>query len=207
MTRFRDLTTRRKIAVGVLGAVVLIVALLAAGIAFLNFGHGSVQNAAQVENPIQGFAPWPSSEYEIKAAMLFNFAQFVKWPAAPKGQFTIGILGEDPFGSAFDQMLQSSEVGGRKMVIKRSREASDLTGCQIVFIPSSEQARVAEILARLAGPRVLMVGEHKGFVKQGGAIGFATAGGKVTFEINNKAAQDAGLEISPRLLNLSRPSR
>lgn len=206
MTRFRSLSTRRKIAVVLLGAAVLIVALLAAGMAFLNFGHGSDQNAVQAQNPGQGFAPWPSTEYEIKAAMLLNFAGFVKWPA-PKGQFTIGILGQDPFGSAFDQMLQGREVGGRKMVIIRSREAGDLTGCQIVFIPMSEQAKVAEILARLRGAHVLTVGEHEGFVKQGGAIGFSTAGGKVRFEINTGAARDAGLEINPRLLQLSQPAR
>lgn len=120
MTRFRELSTRRKIAVVLLGAAVLSVALLAAGMAFLNFGHGSDQNAVQAQNPGQGFAPWPSTEYEIKAAMLLNFA---------------------------------------------------------------------------------------GFVKQGGAIGFSTAGGRVRFEINTGAARDAGLEINPRLLQLSPPAR
>ena len=197
MTRFRNLSRRRKIAVVVLGAVVLIVALLGAGMVCLNFGHGSVQ--------IPGRAP--TLEYEIKAAMLFKFGEFVKWPAVAAGQFTIGILGDDPFGGAFDQMLQGGMIQGRKLAIKRSGEAAELRDCQIVFIPISEQARVSEILASLAGAHILTVGEHEGFVQQGGAIGFTAAGNKVRFEINSGAAQGAGLEINSRLLKLSQPVR
>src|SRR3990172_10053935 len=46
------------------------------------------------------------SEYQVKAAILFNFAKFVEWPDAafpdPATPIIIGVLGEDPFGSALD---------------------------------------------------------------------------------------------------------
>src|SRR5688572_23920333 len=42
----------------------------------------------------------PLTEYQVKAAYLFNFGQFVEWPAAayssPTAPFVIGIVGEDP---------------------------------------------------------------------------------------------------------------
>ena len=144
-----------------------------------------------------------AEEYAFKATCLFNFTQFVKWPAAAGGQFTIGILGDDPFGGTLEKIIQGEAIGGRKLAVRRSRKAEELKGCQVVFISSSERANTGAILASLAGANVLTVGEHEGFVKQGGAIGFISEGTKVRFEINNGAAQRAGLEISSRLLKLA----
>ena len=146
-------------------------------------------------------------EYEVKAAFLANFTQFVKWPAAAFSEagapFAIGILGNDPFGGALEKIAQTRTVAGRKIVIRRGRRAEELRNCQVVFIAKSERANGAAIVASLAGTHILTVGEHDGFVKQGGTIGFTSGGGKVGFEINNGAARSAGLEISSRLLKLA----
>src|ERR1700689_1427913 len=66
------------------------------------------------------FAQTPvSREYQIKAAFLFNFAQFVEWPATTytnAGQpFTIGVLGEDPFGPALEQTIQGETIHSHKL--------------------------------------------------------------------------------------------
>ena len=147
--------------------------------------------------------PAAAPEYDVKAAFLFNFTQFVKWPPGPGGQFTIGILGDDPFGGALDKIIQGATVNGRKLAVKRSRKADDLKGCQVVFVPGGSGGNFAGALAALAGANILTVGEHDGFVKQGGTIGFVTEGEKVRFEINTGAAQRSGLEISSRLLKLA----
>ena len=136
-----------------------------------------------------------ASEYDLKAAYLYNFVQFVKWPAGGSG--TIGVLGDDPFGGKLEAALQG------KLSVKRSRKPEDLRGCKVVFISNSERGSVAGILASLAGTSVLTVGESEGFVKQGGIIGFIMDGEKVRFEINTRAAQRGGLEISSRLLKLA----
>ncbi len=143
------------------------------------------------------------SEYEIKAAFLFNFVQFVKWPPTSGGQMTIGILGDDPFGGALERTIQGESVNGRKLAVRRARKAEDLKGCQIVFVSNSEGGNLSAILATLAEANVLTVGEQDGFVKQGGTIGFTSGGGKVRFEINTGAARRASLEISSRLLKLA----
>jgi uncharacterized protein DUF4154 len=146
------------------------------------------------------------SEYDVKAAFLFNFVQFVKWPGKPdaSGPITIGILGDDPFGGALESAVQGQSVGGRRIAIKRSRSVDALKGCQLVFISKSEKGRVGEILGSLQGTSSLTVGETEGFTRQGGMIGFTMEGGKVRFEINSGAAQRAGLEISSRLLRLAK---
>ena len=47
------------------------------------------------------------SEYQLKAAFVYNFAKFVDWPpkvySGPQSPFSICILGTDPFGSVIWQ--------------------------------------------------------------------------------------------------------
>jgi hypothetical protein len=61
-------------------------------------------------------------EYEVKAAFMYNFLKFIDWPAekmASNGnQIIIGIIGQDPFGSAAD-ILKDKKVEDRDVVIKR----------------------------------------------------------------------------------------
>ena len=39
-----------------------------------------------------------SSEYQVKAAYLYNFAKLVDWPAPANGPVVIAVFGRDPFG-------------------------------------------------------------------------------------------------------------
>jgi YfiR/HmsC-like len=148
------------------------------------------------------------SEYEVKAAFLGNFIQFVKWPAkafADAGSpFTICIVGSDSFGGALERAVAGQTVGGRKVAIKRSRRPDDLRSAQVVFVCKSERGRIGEILGGLQGANVLSVGESDDFARQGGVINFVMESDKVRFEVNTGAAQRAGLELSSKLLRLGK---
>jgi len=60
-------------------------------------------------------------EYEVKAAFMYNFLKFVDWPenkAKNNNQIVIGIIGQDPFGSAAD-ILKDKKVEERNVILKR----------------------------------------------------------------------------------------
>jgi hypothetical protein len=147
------------------------------------------------------------SEAEVKSAFILNFAQFSKWPskafADADAPLTVAVFGDDPLGSALDRTCRGQDVGGRKVIIKRTRRLEDLKNCQLVFISRSESGRLDEILSTIQGGNVLTVGESDRFTRQGGAIGFVMEGDRVRFEINGSAARRAGIDISSRLLKLS----
>jgi hypothetical protein len=160
-------------------------------------------------SPLDSSAQTPiSKEYQIKAAFLFNFAQFVEWPSESYTNadqpFTIGILGEDPFGPALEQTIEGETIHSRKLIILRSQRAEDLKDCQIIFISKSEKSRVADILPKLTSRRILTVSEIPGFTSRGGIINFYLDDNKVRFEINRANAQRAGLLISSQLLSLGK---
>lgn len=147
-------------------------------------------------------------EHQVKAAFLVKFALFVQWPESGAADrlapFTIGILGEDPFGPEFDSAIRSQTANGRPFAAKRLSSLAGAGDCQILFISRSEESRVREILAALQHSKVLTVSEMDGFGQRGGMINFTTVEGKIRLEINPDAAKRAGLKVSAKLLQVSR---
>jgi hypothetical protein len=154
-------------------------------------------------------APTASSptEYQVKAAFLYNFARFVEWPAEPRhdpgAPFVIAILGRDPFGAVLDETVAGKTVAGRPIEVRRIPRVDEARDAQIVFISPSERPNTDAILKALVRPGVLTVGDMDGFAQRGGAINFTLQARKVRFEINPAAAEQAGLKMSSQLLKLA----
>ncbi len=150
-------------------------------------------------------------EYQLKAAFLFNFAKFIEWPpssfANPQSTFEICILGNDPFGTAMDDLLRGKVVAEHPVVVTRRKGIEDARHCQILFISSSEQKRLPAILEALKGTNTLAIGETDGFAASGGVIQFTLEEQHVRFIINTDAAGRAGLQISSKLLALAKVVR
>jgi YfiR/HmsC-like len=148
------------------------------------------------------------SEYDVKAAFLFHFAQFVEWPAdafhdadSPLKYCTIG---EDPFRGALDETLKGKSVAHHPLQVQHLIGKGQISGCQILFIGAAEQKRLGEELTSANGHPVLSVGETEHFTTDGGMIGFLMENNKVRFDINLEAAEHAKLKISARLLLLAK---
>lgn len=144
------------------------------------------------------------TEYDVKAAFLFNFSQFVDWPepafADARAPLVIGVLGSDPFGGGLDEIVRGESVNGRPLVVRRYQRVADVDTCHILFIDRSEQERLGDILASLRGRSILTVGDFDGFARAGGVVRFVTAGNKIRLHVNLDAARAANLTISSKLL-------
>lgn len=166
-----------------------------------------------------------SREYQIKAAFLYNFIKFVDWPKEkatdPNAPLTIGIIGKDPFQDAFEP-VGDKDTKGRKVLIKRfkpweelkksgekdksllDREIEALRKCHLLFICSSEEKNLKEIINLVKDHSILTVGEMNGFLESGGIINFVMEEQKVRFEINVTNAKRAKLQIRSQLLRLAK---
>jgi len=147
------------------------------------------------------------SEYQLKAAFVYNFAKFVDWPpkvySGPQSPFSICILGTDPFGSVIDDTLRGKTVADHPVVVRRDKDATAARHCQIVFVSASERHRLPDVFASLKGGNALIVGDVDGFAAAGGAIELTLQDSRVRFAINPGAADGAGLKISSQLLALA----
>jgi hypothetical protein len=149
-----------------------------------------------------------SSEYQVKAAFLFHFAQFVDWPPesfqGAGSPLTYCTVGGDPFRGALDSSLSGKTIEGRPVRVMHFKEATEIRGCQILFVGAADKKFVSGTLTSLNRSPVLTVGESAQFAQEGGMIGFLLEDNKVRFDINLEAAEGAKLKISARLLALAR---
>lgn len=147
------------------------------------------------------------SEYQLKAAFLFNFAKFVEWPprafASDTSPIVVGVLGQNPFGADLESTVQNKAINNRPFTIKEFRSAAEATNCHILFISTSEKEHLPEILEPLQGASVLTVSESPNFIESGGIINFVREGNKIRFQVSDEAAKRAGLKISSKLLSLA----
>ena len=145
-----------------------------------------------------------AQEYDLKAAFLFNFAQFVDWPvdafAEASSPITIGILGADPFGARLDSLVAGETVKNRRLVVRRYRSIDQIDDCQILFVAAPEAGQMSQIVKALANRSVLTVGETKDFTTRSGVVGFELSQRRVRLRINLDAATAARLTISSKLL-------
>jgi len=176
----------RRLASGALAIAVLVVSALR-GI-----------DAAENEAP---------TETEVKAAMIYNFAQFVEWPEnepkAPPSSFVIGVFGEDPIEMSLEDTLKGESFENRAVQVRHLAKPNDAKACDILFVSQSQRRRTPEILEAIRGSSTLTIGDSEDFVAMGGMIAFMKQGNRVRFQINPDAAARAGLKISSKLLRLA----
>lgn len=141
------------------------------------------------------------AEYRVKAAYLYNFVKFVEWPLPESSApLTICVAGRNPFGNLLENLVRGELVNGRRLNARVILEPD--RDCAAVFVP--EGAATSAYLRAARGQPILTIGESGSFIAQGGMARFYIEGGNVRFEINPGAAEQAGLRISSRLLQLAR---
>ena len=149
-----------------------------------------------------------SAEYDLKAAFLFRFTQFVDWPpeafAAASTPITIGVLGADPFGNSLDEIVANEVAHNRRLLVRRFRDVEDVDSCQVLFIGSSEAHRQERVLSALDHRSILTVGETADFTTRSGMIGFVLQGNRLRLSINLSAVRAARLTVSSKLLRQAR---
>jgi hypothetical protein len=154
--------------------------------------------------------------YDLEAAYLVHFLEFVDWPADsfadPKAPFVIGILGEDPFGSRLARLTEGKLINQRQVVLKYfgrfdPGDEEILKTCHILFVAESEKDRLSTILKLVRRAHVLTVSEIDKFPLFGGILGFDQEGRKIHLSFNPKAAKTAQLKVSARLAQVCKTYR
>jgi hypothetical protein len=153
------------------------------------------------------FQPTVSKEYQVKAIFLFNFSQFVEWPASSfsdaKSPLVIGIWGDNPFGSYLKETINDETVKGRPLIIQYCRNTEDIKSCHILFFNERTGNKAEQILTGIKGKNILTVSDADNFIQQGGMVRFFTENNKIRMQINTKATGASNLTISSNLLRLA----
>jgi len=149
----------------------------------------------------------PTIEYNLKAQILFIFADLAEWPTnafpSANAPFVIGILGSDPWKGKLQQRLADldfNRVKGRALVCTNYQDELGARNCHLLFISKSEKSsRVSQILQSLKALAVFTVVETDQPTKSNAVI-IMYVKGNLRYMVNQKAAADAKLKMKPDLL-------
>ena len=165
-------------------------------------------HAVTLAPPVSAETSPVSQEYKVKAAFLYNFSMFVEWPADvvkadTVSPFVICVIGKNPFGDFLDG-FQGRRTKNRPIRIHYADHVKDIGNCQMLFVSSSEQIRLKEIMDMVKDRRgVLTVSDIPGFLQAGGAINLVHVADKMKFDINIKVTKQYGFSINHQLLNMA----
>ena len=161
---------------------------------------------------LYAYARGEPSEYEVKAAFIFNFAKFVEWPetALPANEtLNICFVGKDKTTDAL-QLMHQREAQGHALKIVDVTDELDIAlnhQCHILFMSMREKKRQQQWLAKVQHQATLTIADNLDFIKQGGMIGLYTEAQRVQFVVNQSVTQNTGLKLSARMLQLARVPR
>jgi hypothetical protein len=150
-----------------------------------------------------------AQEHIIKTGFLYNFAKFIEWPPfvfpSASSELNICLIGPDSFGDAIES-INGKSVDSHPVRVRRIKSVEEIKrsgDCHILFIGHSDKDEIAEVLQKIRKKPILTVGDQESAAESGVDITMITVEEKVRFQINNKAASEAGIKISSKLLRLA----
>ena len=146
------------------------------------------------------------SEYEVKAALLYRAAKFVRWSSDADAQrnlsFRICVLGSartvDTISKLEGKRIHSRDVDVRRVTAGTARSER----CDVLFFSESEDVDPAAVVGGLQRP-VLTVGESREFVERSGVMSMLLIDNRMQILINQKTAEASDIEFSSQLLRMA----
>ncbi len=153
------------------------------------------------EKPVQ----YADYEYQVKAALLHKFITYAKWPSneakSSSATLSLCLVGEDPFGDYLKNLVRRAKKN-KPIEIKQfsaGTKSSDIKNCHVAFVSGREPGNDNKFVEHLHRSNVLTVTERL----SSGIIHFFLHRGKVRFDVNEKQAKRAKVELAEHLLKIA----
>lgn len=139
-------------------------------------------------------------EFDLKAALLYQFSRFITWPAdsvKSQGSFNVCVMGKDPFGERLEG-LKKRKYQGYQINVNYPQSKSETSGCHILYLVNPD----CSLCKDLTRP-ILMVSSKSGFADKGGEIEFVEENGRIRFSINAESIRMRNLKVSAKLFEVA----
>lgn len=147
-----------------------------------------------------------TTESQLKAALLYKFAQFATWPSLPSDEFRLCVLGESPLVDDLEK-LKTKSLFRLPVNIGYPASAAAAKSCQVIYLNPASPGELSKWRGALSNLPILTVSDAPEAWQENMMIVFEVAPGGVKFRINLSAARAAGLSLSAQMLQLAREVR
>lgn len=146
-------------------------------------------------------------EAAVRAAFLYNFAKFTRWPSAqfegPQAPVVFCIY-ENSLRLDALQAIGSRTIDGRPVVVRPTRRGDPLTPCHLLYVSTNAgNGHVRNLPLESRRSKVLFVSDDPDLADIGGHISLFPIDRKLRFKINLEATRESGIALSSKLLQLA----
>jgi len=98
---------------------------------------------------------------EMKAAYLFNFAQFVEWPAevSAGAPLAMCIVNDGAVAEALERTVKGRALAGRDLVVKRIAGGGQLPPCHLLYVAGPDLRASLGVIEPVKGTFVFTVSD------------------------------------------------
>ena len=147
----------------------------------------------------QAFAQ--QKNYTYHPVYIYQFCKYVQWPGQ-SNERVIGVIGSSPLIPSLQRMANAKSTPEMRFVIKKFAKIEDVTGCNILFVPTQVEL-TTEQTKRLEGKNTLLITENEKHIQNMSSINFIFVKGRLAFQLNKKQVSKANLKVSSKLLSLA----
>ncbi len=149
---------------------------------------------------------------DLTSVYIFNFIRFTDWPAnnAEKGPEQnkpgplINVLYDQKIHDTLQSIVSKPAAQPLGLRLQSCQQTSCIQNSSVLYIGESDRGHFGQLLELVEGKPVLTISDIPGFAEQGGMIEIKYHNEKLTFVVNLKAVEGAGLYISAQLLQLGK---
>jgi hypothetical protein len=167
---------------------------------------GALAVSAFLSRSIDAAEP-ASLEYAVKATFIYKFTPFVEWPptafGSPESPLIVCVAGNDPVSQLIDEAANGQRDGGRPIAVRHLTMVARDSQCHVLYATGTPAQSAADAFAAVRGNPVLTVTDSASGPARA-MITFVVENNRVRFDIDDRAAAEAGLVISSKLLSLAR---
>jgi len=146
------------------------------------------------------------SEYQLKAAYIYNFLQFTEFDkgteAQPKDLIRVCVISNQGIPEGFEQ-LSTKKALGKEIKIVHLGSKEEFSQCRVLYFVNPVVQDLKTTLKAATELGILTVGEADSFVGSGGMIHFLIKDSKLRFRVDLLKVKEGRLSVSSRILKLA----
>ncbi len=146
----------------------------------------------------------PVAEEKVKAAYLYRFAEYVRWPArafeGPTAPLVFAVAGDSAIAAELRTVTADRSVHGRPVSVRELAAGESVAGVHVLFVAGGSIEQLPRLRSAARSQSALLVTESPGALALGSVINFIPVERRIRFEVSLAAARKSNIRLSSQLL-------
>lgn len=141
---------------------------------------------------------------KIEAVYLYHILKYISWPEEQTGSnFTIGVIERPSITPFLEDLAKTRRVGERGIDIVSFASTDDFHSCNLLYLAEDQVKFLPQLTKKCKESGTLLILRNSDGSHQDVPVTLLQINGKLTFDIDIKAAAAVNLKFSGELIKLA----